>query len=130
MRKTRAKTAAVTLTLIGTTLTSGIAVASTPAATAAHATAGPTATAAESRFGYFPVYGRTLEAVTLRKMPSSSSTALGVIPKGVKLIAYEAELGHKNFKACGKLGRKWYRVGKDGTDIHGWVVADCLKMAR
>ncbi|WP_407289301.1 SH3 domain-containing protein [Streptomyces sp. BP-8] len=64
--------------------------------------------------------------MTLRAKPSSRSAALGVIPKGVRLMAYEPEASGM-YHACGKAGNKWFRVGKDGTDINGWVVANCLK---
>ncbi|MEE4423618.1 SH3 domain-containing protein [Streptomyces bugieae] len=115
MTKTRVRVAAVALALTGTTLTSGIATASAL-----------TQTAARSAHAASTGWGRTLEAVTVRKEPSSRSTALAVLGKGVKVTIYEGAI-HGKYKACGERGNVWLRVAKDGTNIAGWVVRMCLK---
>ncbi|UZJ29854.1 SH3 domain-containing protein [Streptomyces endophytica] len=115
MTKTRVRVAAVALALTGATLTSGFATASALTPTAARGThVAPTG------------WGRTLEAVTVRKEPSSRSTALAVLGKGVKVTIYEGAI-HGKYKACGKQGNLWLHVAKDGTNIAGWVVRTCLK---
>ncbi len=127
MRKTRSTVAAAMSVLVGAVLTSGIAVASPSGSTDARTVqrSSATAAAAASRAAS-PIPVRTLEAVTLRAEPTTSSTALGVVGKGVKLLAYEGAVGGK-YKACGKSGNRWEHVGKDGTDINGWVASSCLK---
>ncbi|MFE1777018.1 SH3 domain-containing protein [Streptomyces sp. NPDC059008] len=119
--------AATTSVLIGAVLTSGIAVASPSGPTGTRTVQGSNATAAAATSrAASPISVRTLEAVTLRAEPTTGSAALGVLGKGVKLLAYEGAV-RGNYKACGKSGNKWERVGKEGTGIKGWVVSSCLK---
>ncbi len=106
--------AAVACALIGTALTGGSAMASTPVPTDVRTVqSGPTG------------HGPTLEAVTLRAEPTTQSAALGVIPKGSKVLIYEGAV-HGMYKACGKRGNLWLHV-VDRMGAEGWVVRTCVK---
>ncbi|MGG7571788.1 SH3 domain-containing protein [Streptomyces sirii] len=127
MENTRSVVAAAMSVLVGAVLTSGIAVASPSGSTDARAGQGSSAMAAVAASrAASPIPVRTLEAVTLRAEPTTRSAALGVLGKGMKLLAYEGAV-HGKYKACGKSGNRWERVGKAGTDIKGWVASSCLK---
>lgn len=115
MRKPRVRVmAAVAGALIGTALTSGSAMASTPAPTGVR-------TVQSGGTGNGP----TLEAVTLRAQPTTQSAALGVIPKGSKVVIYEGAI-HGMYKACGKRGHLWLHV-VDRMGRAGWVARTCVK---
>ncbi|MEU6220538.1 SH3 domain-containing protein [Streptomyces sp. NPDC047022] len=92
------------------------------AATAAAVVVGglPFATAAQAA----QVPTRFLQSVTLRAKPTTSSTALGVIPKGTVLSM--TDIGYVfggTYTACGATENVWYPATWHG--VKGWVVAAC-----
>ncbi|MGW8397522.1 SH3 domain-containing protein [Streptomyces lydicus] len=115
MRKTRVRVmTAVACALLGTALTSGSATASTPAPMGVHTTASK-----------LTGHGPTLEAVTLRAEPTTRSAALGVVPKGSKVLIYEGAV-HGMYRACGKRGNLWLHV-QPRVGAMGWVARTCVK---
>lgn len=81
----------------------------------------PLATAAQAA----PVPTRFLQSVTLRAKPTTSSTALGIIPKGTVLSI--DDVGYVmggTYKACGAPENVWYPATWHG--VKGWVVAACI----
>lgn len=89
-------------------LVGGVVVGTVPAATAA------------------PAKAKMLASVTLRAKATSSSTALGVIPKGT-VVSYDDVsyvVGGK-YTACGVTQKIWYPVTWKG--VKGYIVAACMQ---
>ncbi|MFE0103483.1 hypothetical protein [Streptomyces sp. NPDC059009] len=118
MRLRQIAPAIASIALIGSAMTGGVAVASTPKAT------GTTATSASPSAAEC-VYVEAAESVKIRKTKAVNGTALGLLPKGSKACSTGSTSEGGSYDLCGHKSKTWKPISYRG--IRGWIPYYCTR---